>query len=190
MIFAPVAAAAALIVAALPTSTRADVLIVVDKTSQKMRVMADGELAHEFTVSTGTSKYRTPVGSYGVSRMHRRWYSRKYDNAPMPHSIFFHRGYAIHGTTEISRLGRPASHGCVRLDPKDAATLFALVKEQGMDATKVTVTGDDPPPKRTFARTRSRKHARHRARARARFVAQRRARVVDADPFVDFFRAR
>src|SRR5215218_4958323 len=61
---------------------------------------------------------RTPAGSYYVQRMERMWYSRKYHMSPMPHALFFEGGLAIHGTSAIRQLGRPASHGCVRLSPK------------------------------------------------------------------------
>ena len=83
--------------------------------------------------------------------MERTWYSRKYGWSPMPHSIFFHKGYAIHGTLYVSRLGRRASHGCVRLHPSNAATLFALVRSQGMARTRIVRRGS----KRAGARRRS-----------------------------------
>jgi hypothetical protein len=138
-------AACAVVLAAFALPARADLLVVIDKASQQIRVLQDGTLAHVFKTSTGMYGSGTPVGSYRVERLHRYWYSRKYDNAPMPHSIFFHDAYAIHGTTVISRLGNPASHGCVRLHPKDAAVLFALVQEVGKDDTTVIVTGANPP---------------------------------------------
>ena len=138
-------AAATFLLAAATSPSRADVLIVIDKTKQEMRVIADGALAHVFKTSTGMYGTGTPVGSYRVERLHRHWYSRKYDNAPMPFAIFFYGAYAIHGTTVTSRLGNPASHGCIRLHPKDAAVLFALVQREGMDDTRVIVTGTNPP---------------------------------------------
>ncbi|WP_338692692.1 L,D-transpeptidase [Bradyrhizobium sp. 26S5] len=70
----------------------------------------------------------------------RRWYSRKYYNSPMPHSIFFHRGFAIHGTYELTRLGGPASHGCVRLHPSHAAQLYGLVERNGRGGTRIQIT--------------------------------------------------
>jgi lipoprotein-anchoring transpeptidase ErfK/SrfK len=81
----------------------------------------------------------TPVGNYKAQRLAVMWYSRKYDMSPMPHSIFFKGGYAIHGTNYVKRLGTPASHGCVRLHPDNAATLFSLVQANGMDATQIIV---------------------------------------------------
>jgi lipoprotein-anchoring transpeptidase ErfK/SrfK len=136
---------AALMLAATALAARADVLVVIDKAAQELRVVADGALAHVFKTSTGMYGAGTPIGSYAVERLHRHWYSRKYDNAPMPFSVFFSGAYAIHGTTVISRLGSPASKGCVRLHPKDAEVLFALVQAAGMDNTTVIVTGENPP---------------------------------------------
>lgn len=114
--------------------------IVVDISDQKMFVSIDGEQLHEFDVSTGRKGYSTPTGQWGVERMHRKYHSKKYDGAPMPHSIFFYKGYAIHGTADIKRLGRVASHGCVRLHPENARLLFELVKEAGPANTKIRVT--------------------------------------------------
>jgi len=167
MIRAVIVAAALTLTAVAPV--RADVLVVIDKSAQQIRVVVDGNLAHVFTTSTGMYGRGTPNGTYGVERLHRYWYSHKYDNAPMPYSIFYDGGYAIHGTTEISRLGRPASHGCVRLHPKDAAVLFALVREQGKENTTVVVTGTNPPkrkPPRASGRQRDRTPARSIPRSR------------------------
>lgn len=116
-----------------------EIYVVVDISDQIMNVRVDGELVHIFAVSTGRKGYATPPGAYGVQRMHKKYFSRKYDNAPMPYSIFFHGGYAIHGTTDIKRLGQVASHGCVRLHPEDARELYALVKDVGADNTHVWV---------------------------------------------------
>lgn len=114
--------------------------IVVDISDQKMLVTVDGEARLEFDVSTGRKGYSTPVGHYGVERMYRKYNSRKYDGAPMPFSIFFHGGYAIHGTTDLKRLGTIASHGCVRLHPDNARLLFDLVKQAGAGNTSIRVT--------------------------------------------------
>jgi lipoprotein-anchoring transpeptidase ErfK/SrfK len=116
-----------------------DIYILVDISEQSMAVRVDGELRHTFAVSTGRKGYSTPTGAYGVERMHRKYHSKKYDGAPMPYAIFFHGGYAIHGTTDLKRLGRIASHGCVRLHPDNAKALFALVKEIGSDHTRIWV---------------------------------------------------
>jgi lipoprotein-anchoring transpeptidase ErfK/SrfK len=108
--------------------------------SQRMVVTIDGIKAGEYVVSTGKKGYRTPVGDYKPTRMHKKYYSKKYHNSPMPNSIFFTGGYAVHGTYEVARLGKPASHGCVRMHPKDAAQLFGLVKDHGMGNSRIVVT--------------------------------------------------
>jgi lipoprotein-anchoring transpeptidase ErfK/SrfK len=90
-------------------------------------------------VPTARSGYYTPTGSFTAQRLAAMWYSRKYDNSPMPHSIFFKGGCAIHGTEYIKRLGTPASHGCVRLHPDNAAELYSLVEENGMQNTEIVV---------------------------------------------------
>jgi lipoprotein-anchoring transpeptidase ErfK/SrfK len=111
----------------------------VDIATQTMKVMVEGRLAYTWKVSTAGSGYITPAGSWTPYRMHTMWRSRKYNNAPMPHSIFYHGGYAIHATPHVKRLGTPASHGCVRLHPDDAETLFKLVSSYGRDAMRVVI---------------------------------------------------
>jgi lipoprotein-anchoring transpeptidase ErfK/SrfK len=119
---------------------RAEIFIAVDKSSQTMSVTVDGRRLYHWPVSTGRDG-GPPSGQFQPERMERTWFSRTYDWAPMPHAIFFHKGYAIHGTNVVSRLGQPASHGCVRLHPSHAATLFALVKGEGMGRTRIVVNG-------------------------------------------------
>ena len=121
------------------------VVINVDKNSQRMTVEVDGVPRYEWAVSTGRAGYGTPNGTYQPERLERTWFSKEYYDSPMPYSIFFSRGYAIHGSYEIRRLGGPASHGCIRLHPSNAAMLFALVKEEGAGNTKIVVTGANPP---------------------------------------------
>ena len=116
----------------------ASVTVRIDNSSQRMLVYVDGGLTYAWPVSTARRGYRTPAGSYRVQRMERMWYSRKYDWSPMPHALFFRGGYAIHGTFSIRQLGRPASHGCVRLHPGNARTLFGLV--QANHGARVVVT--------------------------------------------------
>ncbi|WP_269931277.1 L,D-transpeptidase [Aminobacter sp. HY435] len=106
---------------------------------QKMHVMIDGRTAFVWKVSTAGRGYVTPKGSFKPTRMHEMWYSRKYDNAPMPHSVFFNGGYAVHATNQISRLGRPASHGCVRLHPDNAADFYQLVETFGPSNTSIQI---------------------------------------------------
>ncbi len=137
--FAAVAAIAALFGAVLPA--RASVVVTVDKTAQRLSVSVDGLRRYEWPVSTARWGYNTPNGSYRPEWLARKWFSTKYDGSPMPHSVFFKGGYAIHGSYEISHLGRPASHGCIRLHPDNAAVLFALVKDNMKD-TQIVVTGD------------------------------------------------
>jgi lipoprotein-anchoring transpeptidase ErfK/SrfK len=112
----------------------------VDISSQAMSVRVNGWPYASWRVSTGRSGYYTPRGSYSVKRLARMHYSRKYDNAPMPNSVFFHGGYAIHATNQVRALGRPASHGCVRLAPGNAAALYALVQKYGPRRTRITLT--------------------------------------------------
>src|SRR6516165_5086470 len=131
--------------AALATEpATAGVVIAIDKNSQQMSVSVDGIVRYRWAVSTARAGYRTPNGSYRPERLERTWFSRIYYHSPMPHSIFFHGGYAIHGSYEVGRLGGPASHGCIRLHPQNAATLFALVKQQGVGATIIVVSGQNP----------------------------------------------
>lgn len=138
--------AVATIAALLGGITRAEagIVVTVDKTAQRLTVEVDGVTRFAWPVSTARWGYRTPNGSYRPQWLARKWFSRKYDWSPMPYSIFFDEGYAIHGSYEISHLGRPASHGCIRLHPKNAAVLFALVQEHMKD-TRIVVTGDRPP---------------------------------------------
>ena len=137
---AAVLASAVLILAA--PAARADLTISIDKDAQRMDVAVDGQTRYTWPVSTGTAGHDTPNGSYKPFRMEATHFSREWDNAPMPHAIFFTQvGHAIHGTNHTRRLGRPASHGCVRLSQRNAATLFALVKQQKMVNTRVVIEG-------------------------------------------------
>ena len=118
----------------------ADVVVHIDKSAQRMSVSVNGQPRYAWPVSTGRSGYGTPSGVFHPQTMARHWFSRKYYNSPMPHAIFFYYGFAIHGTTDISRLGGPASHGCVRLHPSHAAVLFALVERNGPRATRIEIS--------------------------------------------------
>jgi len=117
----------------------ARVVAKIDLSSQTMNVYVNGSLRHSWRVSTARRGYRTPTGSYSPKWLARMHYSSKYHNSPMPHSIFFHRGYAIHGTYAIRHLGRPASHGCVRLLPSHARTLYSLVRAHGKRNTRIVI---------------------------------------------------
>jgi hypothetical protein len=124
-------------------AARADLLIAVDKDTQRMSVVVDGTPRYDWPVSTGIAGHDTPNGSYRPFRMEKSHFSREWDNAPMPHAVFFTQvGHAIHGTTQTRRLGRAASHGCVRLSQRNAATLFSLVKQQKMANTRVVIEGN------------------------------------------------
>lgn len=134
------AAAAGLLLMAMGAPASANVVAHIDLSSQRMSVSVDGWTRYNWAVSTARRGYRTPVGSFRPQRMYRSYYSKKYYNSPMPHSIFFRGGYAIHGTNYMSQLGRPASHGCVRLAPGNAATLYSLVKEYGAGNTRIVIS--------------------------------------------------
>jgi L,D-transpeptidase catalytic domain len=123
-------------------TAQANVSIVVDKNNQMMTVSVDGAERYHWPVSTGIPSHETPNGSFRTFRMEEDHYSKEFDDAPMPHSIFFTKiGHAIHGTDSESRLGTPASHGCVRLSRAHATTLYDLVKKEGVLSTTVTLTG-------------------------------------------------
>src|SRR3954452_2991446 len=124
--------------ASLATEASASVTVQISNSAQRMRVYVDGGLTYAWPVSTARRGYRTPAGSYRVQRMERMWYSRKSDMSPIPYSLFFRGGYAIHGTNSIRQLGRPASHGCVRLHPGNAAALYRLVQSRG--GARIVVT--------------------------------------------------
>lgn len=123
-----------------PAPGEARVTVTIDLHTQTMHVRSDS-VAYDWPVSTARSGYRTPRGSYRPTLLKRMHYSRKYDWSPMPHSIFFNGGYAIHGTYETRFLGRPASHGCIRLAPSHAARLFEMVQEEG---ASITIVGSPP----------------------------------------------
>jgi lipoprotein-anchoring transpeptidase ErfK/SrfK len=137
--------AAIFAVLVLGQQARADLLIKIDKTAQHMTVTVDGKQLYDWPVSTGGGGYDTPSGSFKPFRMEIDHRSDEWDDAPMPYSIFFTKiGHAIHGTNEQRNLGRPVSHGCVRLSVKNAATLWELVKRQKMANTTVVLNGTIP----------------------------------------------
>src|SRR5882724_9943548 len=123
-------------------AAQAKVAITVDKDNQQMTVAVDGVERYRWPVSSGIPSYETPSGSFRTFRMEEDHYSKEFDDAPMPHSIFFTKvGHAIHGTESEGRLGTPVSHGCVRLSRANATTLYALVEKEGVLNTTVTLTG-------------------------------------------------
>ncbi|MGY2052047.1 L,D-transpeptidase [Methylobacterium sp. JK268] len=122
----------------------ADLLVTVDKAAQRMTVTVDGQERYAWPVSTGAAGYATPTGQFTPSRMEREHYSKEWDDAPMPFSIFFtEAGHAIHGSRAVGRLGHPASHGCIRLAPGNARMLFGLVQAQGLGRTRIEVSGEE-----------------------------------------------
>lgn len=123
----------------VPAVAQAKVSVQVSLSQQRMKVYVAGRLKHVWRISSGRKGYRTPTGRYRPKWMTKMHYSRKYDNAPMPYSIFFRGGYAIHGTGAVSRLGRPASHGCIRLAPGNARRLFNLVRNYGRARTRIGI---------------------------------------------------
>jgi hypothetical protein len=144
-VFRPALLAAGL---ALPLAApaSANVVITIDKGSQRMLVQVDGATRYEWPVSTGRPGFDTPNGTFRPNRMEVMHYSNAYEDAPMPHSIFFDlNGHAIHGFSDTPHLGMAVSHGCVRLSPTNAATLYDVVKAEGMGNTTVIVRGHIPP---------------------------------------------
>ena len=124
---------------------QAAVLVTIDKSVQQMTVSVDGRPLYQWPVSTGKGGYDTPNGKFKAFRMERDHYSKEWDEAPMPFSIFFtQKGHAIHGSLDTKRLGSPASHGCVRLLPANAEKLFTLVEQEGVLNTTVVLTGVAP----------------------------------------------
>ncbi len=141
-IFFSVLFSAAIAVATTGFSTMsqaASVVAKVDLSRQTMNVYVHGKRRYTWRVSTARRGYVTPTGSYSVKRMHTMWYSRKYHMSPMPHSLFFKGGYAVHGTDAIKSLGRPASHGCIRLHPTNARKLFQLTRRYGPGNTRIKI---------------------------------------------------
>jgi lipoprotein-anchoring transpeptidase ErfK/SrfK len=135
------AAAGLAALGALSAAANANVVVRVDKSAQRMYVYVDGYLEHVWPVSTARGGYSTPAGSYRPTSLERFHRSSRYHNSPMPHSIFFRGGYAIHGSYDTGRLGRPASHGCIRLHPEHASELYGLVRSSyGSGGTRIIIS--------------------------------------------------
>jgi len=146
---------------AMSAVAEAKVRVHIDLSSQRMSVTSSSG-SYVWPVSTARSGYVTPRGTYAPYSLQRMHYSRKYHMSPMPHSIFFRGGYAIHGTYAVSQLGSPASHGCIRLAPGNAAALFAMVQREG---ASISISGS--PPNRYYASGKTKKKV-HYARAGAK----------------------
>ncbi|MDQ0320671.1 lipoprotein-anchoring transpeptidase ErfK/SrfK [Pararhizobium capsulatum DSM 1112] len=134
---------AALVVLFLPfysaTASAANLVAKISLTQQEMTVSENGVVRYRWKVSTARKGYVTPEGSWSAKWLSKNHHSRKYDNAPMPYAVFFNGGYAVHATFDLKRLGRPASHGCVRLHPENAAEFFALTREAGLQNTRIVI---------------------------------------------------
>ena len=129
----------------LPAAAAASILINVNTSAQRMTVTVDGVTRWVWPVSTGNRGHATPSGAFTAFRMEEEHFSKEFDDAPMPHSIFFTKqGHAIHGTLDARHLGSAVSHGCVRLSTAHAAKLYVLVEQQGLGATQVVIRGGNP----------------------------------------------
>jgi lipoprotein-anchoring transpeptidase ErfK/SrfK len=132
----------------------------IDLTSQRMTVRdADGNEYGPWKISSARGGYKTPTGTYTVNWTSRMHYSKQYHNSPMPYSVFFNRGVAVHGTSAVGRLGSPASHGCVRVHTKNAKTFYNLVAKHGNKLTQVVVTGTPPYTPAVAERRQRRRYA-------------------------------
>ena len=142
---------------AIPHAAQARVRITVDLSAQQMNVESSTGQSYSWPISSARSGYVTPRGVYTPTSLQTMHHSKKYHNSPMPHSIFFRGGYAIHGTYQTAALGRPASHGCIRISPANAATLYSLVRAEG---ATISIHGT-PPASRAFASEHRSHHATH-----------------------------
>lgn len=124
----------------LPSAFAANLIAKVSLSSQTMTVSQNGFVLYRWKVSTARKGYVTPQGSWSAKWLSKNHRSRKYDDAPMPYAVFFNGGYAVHATFDLKRLGRPASHGCIRLHPENAAEFFALASQYGLKNTKIVVS--------------------------------------------------
>jgi hypothetical protein len=165
----------------------AGVSVRVDLSTQRMHVETpDGE-RFNWAVSSGREGFRTIRGNFRPTRLEKTWYSRKY-GGNMPNAIFFRGGFAIHGTGAVGALGRPASHGCVRLHPANAAKLFALVKKHGTGSTRIAINGIAPDGNSQFAKAKAQKSKVQIAKAKRKGTdwATARGRMLDrGDRYVD-----
>ena len=137
-----------------PKSSGGQLVANINLSSQNMTVTVDGRTVHTWAISSGASGHETPTGSFRPQWAVKMHFSSKYDDAPMPHSVFFNGGIATHGTGSIGRLGSPASHGCIRLAPGNAQTFFNLVHQYGFQSTRIVVRGSTP--SQNYARRQSR----------------------------------
>ena len=131
---------ALMLAAGAPTTASAATLVAnIDISSQTMTVTHRGKLKYRWKVSTARSGKVTPAGSWSAKWLSKNHRSSRYNNAPMPYAIFYNGHYAVHGTDQVGRLGRPASSGCVRLHPENARVLFELTRREGLKNTRIVV---------------------------------------------------
>lgn len=167
----PVKTAAIPPVSAKPRPVSPTVYANIDLTRQRMTVKVNGRVRHTWKISSGRAGYHTPRGTFRPNWISRMHYSRQYDGAPMPYSVFFNRGIATHGTNAVSRLGRPASHGCIRLRTSNARTFYNLVRKHGKSRVRISVRGTTPRTSTPVAR-------RNRDRSATRRIARRQVAPV------------
>lgn len=141
---AALTAAIAPVVVEKPQPVPPTIVARINLATQRMEVSVNGISTHSWAVSSGRSGFESPRGTWRVQWTVKMHYSRKYDNAPMPHSVFFTGGVAVHATSAVGMLGRPASHGCIRLAPANAAQFYALVNKHGAKQTEIQVFGNPP----------------------------------------------
>jgi lipoprotein-anchoring transpeptidase ErfK/SrfK len=137
---------------ALLPPMRDTLILNADLRTQRLTVIEDGKPRHTWLISSGRAGFATQTGTFRPQWASRLWHSRQYDDAPMPHAVFFHRGMAFHATTAVGMLGKPASHGCIRLSAVNAALLFKLVHKHGFVHTKIIVHNGAKPAKPQLAR--------------------------------------
>lgn len=131
---------AAMLFSSAAVADAAKLVAQVNLSKQTMTVKKNGRVIHRWAISSGRKGYRTPTGTYSPKRMHKMWHSRKYNMSPMPYSIFFRGGYAVHGTNYVKQLGRPASHGCIRLHTAHAKKLYNLTRQVGPSNMRVSIS--------------------------------------------------
>jgi lipoprotein-anchoring transpeptidase ErfK/SrfK len=127
-------------VTGVSSASAANIVANISLSNQTMTVSQNGIVKYRWKVSTARQGYVTPQGAWKAKWLSRNHRSRKYNNAPMPYAVFYNGGYAVHATYDLKRLGRPASHGCVRLHPENAALFFSLAQQYGLKNTRIVVT--------------------------------------------------
>lgn len=138
-LLASIALAFAIGTGAPAAASAANLVAKVNLSSQTMTVTHRGKVKYQWKVSTARAGKVTPTGSWSAKWLSKNHRSSRYNNAPMPFSIFYNGNYAVHGTNQISRLGHPASAGCIRLHPDNASILFSLAQREGLQNTRIVV---------------------------------------------------